>query len=286
VPTEAYIKAWKTLQEHNFVVLEGPPEMGKTAIAWMIAITLLSQGWQAIACDNPEDFFANYDEVKSQVFVADDAFGRTEYDPTRGKRWENQLHRVLHKTNKNHFLIWTSRKHILERAMQSMDLQTRTRTFPHPANVLVDASRLSIKEKALILYRHARSANFEDDIRLLVKSNAKSIVMHQFFTPERIRRFIKDVAPELLSEMRNGKLDIISQEISKAIKTPTERMTKSFRALTKSHKVLLFSLLEAGNRPKSSVVKSLYETHGAFLKEQMSFEDALDELFESFVKEN
>jgi hypothetical protein len=33
VPTSAYIKAWRILREHHFVVLEGPPEMGKTAIA-------------------------------------------------------------------------------------------------------------------------------------------------------------------------------------------------------------------------------------------------------------
>src|SRR5207237_3408167 len=31
VPTSGYDKAWVTLGEHHFVVLEGPPEMGKTA---------------------------------------------------------------------------------------------------------------------------------------------------------------------------------------------------------------------------------------------------------------
>ncbi len=39
VPTSAYEKAWRILKEYNFAVLEGPPEMGKSAIAWMIALT-------------------------------------------------------------------------------------------------------------------------------------------------------------------------------------------------------------------------------------------------------
>ena len=44
VPTRAYDRAWRVLQKHHFAVLEGPPEMGKTAIAWMIALVVLSDG--------------------------------------------------------------------------------------------------------------------------------------------------------------------------------------------------------------------------------------------------
>jgi len=56
-PTNAYHRAFEVLNLHHFVVLEGPPEMGKTAIAWTIALTQLCQGWEAIVCDEPEDLF-------------------------------------------------------------------------------------------------------------------------------------------------------------------------------------------------------------------------------------
>src|SRR5690606_10418231 len=78
IPTGPYNRAWKVLQEHYFVVLEGPPEMGKTAIAWMISLAQLSQGWSAIICNEPSEFFRSYKKEDSQVFIADDAFGRTE----------------------------------------------------------------------------------------------------------------------------------------------------------------------------------------------------------------
>ena len=37
VPTRAYNRTWTVLQKHYFGVLEGPPEMGKTAIAWLLS---------------------------------------------------------------------------------------------------------------------------------------------------------------------------------------------------------------------------------------------------------
>jgi len=95
VPTSAYNRTWRVLAKEHFAILEGPPEMGKTAIAWMIAIAQLANDWEAIACDEPADLFRSFKSEISQVFVADDTFGRTEYDPTMGAKWEKQLDRVL-----------------------------------------------------------------------------------------------------------------------------------------------------------------------------------------------
>jgi hypothetical protein len=57
VPTVVYERAWNVLREHHFVVLEGPPEMGKTAIADTIAATQLSLNWQALVCQDPDAFW-------------------------------------------------------------------------------------------------------------------------------------------------------------------------------------------------------------------------------------
>src|SRR5262249_14870949 len=50
VPTEAYERALGTLRRHAFLVLTGPPEMGKTAIARMLGLALLSDGWEVHEC--------------------------------------------------------------------------------------------------------------------------------------------------------------------------------------------------------------------------------------------
>src|SRR5207253_2122647 len=117
----------------------------KTAIAWMLALQQAAEGWEAIVCDDPDDIYSNYDREARQVFIADDAFGRTEYDVGRGKKWEQELPRVLPRLNSTHWLIWTSRKYVLERALKAIDLQSPADHFPRPAEVLVDASSLSVE---------------------------------------------------------------------------------------------------------------------------------------------
>ena len=284
VPTAAYEKAWKVLKEHHFAVLEGPPEMGKTAIAWMITLTQVTQDWGAYVCDEPDDFFRCYKAGERQVFVADDAFGRTEYDTSRGRKWEQQLGPMLNRLNQTHWLIWTSRKYILERAQRVMDLQGKATQFPDPAAILIDASQLSLEEKALILYRHARSAGLEEKAKNIIRHYARSIVESTHFTPERIRRFVTERLPDLVSEMTMGHLGMeeISAEIDMAIQNPTDRMRKSFRALPQAHKWMLISLLE-GRSLSSQSLQRLYETHCP-VREQKSFIEVLDDLSESFVK--
>ncbi len=284
-PTKPYEKAWVVLRKHYFVVLEGPPEMGKTAIAWMIALAQLSQGWQAIVCDGPEDFFRSYEADSNQVFVADDAFGRTEYDPSRTSKWEMQLERVLRRVDTKHWLIWTSRKHILERAKKRMDLQGHASAFPNPGAVLVNASSLSMEDKALILYRHARAAGLEEKAKALIKKQAKFIISDTSFTPERIRRFINEVLPELqehLGQDGNSELNVLS-EIREAIQNPTDRMRKSFKALPVAHKWLLIALLEAGHSSRLETLRKLYEK-SCPVEHMQPFDEVLDELTEAFVK--
>jgi hypothetical protein len=53
VATRAYRHAWLVLQEHGFLVLEGPPQVGNTAIAQMIALTQMLSGWDYLVCAKP-----------------------------------------------------------------------------------------------------------------------------------------------------------------------------------------------------------------------------------------
>jgi hypothetical protein len=124
-PTSSYERAWTVLVEHHFAVLEGPPEVGKSAIAWMIGLSQVGDGWEAVFCQEPKEFFEMYVPSRRQVFIADDAFGHTEYDPTRASKWEPEIELVLHCLDPEHWLIWTSRRHILERAISRMDLTGR-----------------------------------------------------------------------------------------------------------------------------------------------------------------
>jgi hypothetical protein len=285
VPTKAFDDAWEVLEKHHFVVLEGPPEMGKTAIAWMIAAVMLAQKWQAVDCDKPEDFFSAYAGDRDQVFIADDAFGTTEYDVNRGSEWGRQLHKVIPKLDKRHWLIWTSRMHILQQALQEMSLQGSAAKFPDHKEVLVKANRIENNERAIMLYRHARAAKLDEGAKSIVKKHAKGIVDNQHFTPERIRRFVREALPELQAQIVTGNLgeEDLAAAVTEAIENPTERMRKSYRQLDDEQRSVLVAMLDCERSPS---IDDLERARSRFQVPRRPIQEAISLLKEGFLQES
>lgn len=246
VPTRAYSRALNVLAAHNFVVLTGPPEMGKTAIARMILLARFTSGWDAIECRGPGDFFRLYDSDAPQAFLADDAFGSTEYRPELAMSWAADLPKILRATDYRHWLIWTSRPGPLNEGLAQLHLQDAATTFPSPGEVQVDASQLSQEEKALILYRHCKAALLEVGTADLVKAAAESIVDDPNFTPLRIQRLVNDQLPTIVDSDRRGRPRLLQAAITAGLHEVTQPMRTSFRALGEEHKQLLIAMLDAG----------------------------------------
>ncbi len=239
-PTRAYERAREVLARHRFVVLTGPPEMGKTAIAQMLALAQLTDGWEAHECSSPEQLWRVFDRNRRQVFVADDAFGSTEYRPDAAERWARALGRLLAMLDGDHWLIWTSRPAPLKAGLRRVQSERGSERFPAPGEVLVDASDLDLAEKTLILFRHAKARGASSAARELVRSSALSIVEHPHFTPERIRRFITDRLQTLPQDGSWRVRDAVGRELA----SPTQAMRTSFRALEDEHRQLLIALLD------------------------------------------
>jgi conflict system STAND superfamily ATPase len=243
-PTRAYERARAVLGRHRFVVLTGPPEMGKTAIAQMLALAYLTRGWEAHECNDPDDVWRVFDRDRAQVFVADDAFGSTEYRPDAAERWARGLGRLLAMLDEQHWLIWTSRPAPLKAGLRRVQRERGSERFPAPGEVLVDASDLDLVEKTLILFRHAKARGASGKARALLRSTALSIVEHPHFTPERIRRFVGgrlDQLPQLAGDGEARLLWMVERELA----SPTDAMRTSFRALEREHRDLLIALLDA-----------------------------------------
>ncbi len=243
-PTRAYERARTVLDKHRFVVLTGPPEMGKTAIAAMLALSCLTDGWEAHECSDPDEVWPVFDRERRQVFVADDAFGSTEYRPDAAERWARGLGRLLEMLDAQHVLIWTSRPAPLKAGLRRVQRESGAERFPTPGEVLVDASNLDLADKTLILFRHAKNRDAHGYVRALVRSAGLSIVEHPHFTPERIRRFVTDridELPGLVADDTSRLLAVVERELA----SPTDAMRTSFRALEPEHRELLVSLLDA-----------------------------------------
>jgi hypothetical protein len=280
VPTAAYDRTWKVLEKHSFAVLDGPPEMGKTAIARAVALGHVLSQWQAIECRGPDDFFAAYDEHGLQIFIADDAFGRTEFDPTLARAWERDLPRIFLRLGVKHRLIWTTRKHILQRALREMDLTGKAKLFPDPGEIIVTADDLTLEEKTRILYRHGKQAEIR--ARLAIRRTAKRVVNHPHFTPERIRRAVTEVMTPVFLDMAEREPLKADEILLKSVKDPTSRMRKSFQRLTGDHQLILVALLDAGYFPTDDV---LYTKFAALRGgSRPVFDIYLDDLIGTFVK--
>ena len=164
VPTPAWHQAVAVLREHNFLVLTGPPEMGKTAIARMLGLARLAEGWEVHECIRPEQVEACFERDRPQLFIADDAFGSTEYRPDAADHWANHLDRILRATDENHWLVWTSRPAPLRAGLRRLHRERGGERFPEPASVQVDAAALGPEEKTLMLFRHARAADLPEGL--------------------------------------------------------------------------------------------------------------------------
>jgi len=248
VPTRAYAATLQVLERYRFAALTGPPEMGKTAIARMVGLAKLSEGWEFHECIRPDQLWERFARDRPQVFVADDAFGSTEYRPDAAERWAVELDRVLQAMDERHWLIWTSRPAPLKAGLRRIHREHGVERFPQPAEVQIDAADLDVEEKALILFRHAKAAALPEAAVDAIRSYGWSIVSHEHFTPERIRRFVAGrlLQPDVLARLEAGDLEEL---IGSEIREPTAAMAESFRALAPEHRSLLIALLDVPPGP-------------------------------------
>jgi hypothetical protein len=245
VPTRAYTQALGVLERHHFAVLTGPPEMGKTAIARMIGLAALTNGWEMHECIRPDDLWSRLDRNRPQVFVADDAFGSTEYRPEAAERWAVDLDRVLHAMDDRHWLVWTSRPAPLKAGLRRIHREHGVERFPQPAEVGVDAAQLDSTEKALILFRHTKLAALPETAVRLVQLQGWRIVSHEHFTPERIRRFVGG----RLRHVAQANDANLNAAVVAEIREPTEAMAASYHALAPEQRAVLLSLLDVAAGP-------------------------------------
>lgn len=270
VPTGAYARALDAVARHHFVVLTGPPEMGKTAIARMVGLVQLTDGWEVHECTRPEQVHAAYAADRPQVFVADDAFGSTEYRPEAAERWANELDGVLRRMDERHWLLWTSRPTPLHAGLRRLHRERGLERFPDPGEVLVDAGALTIEERAHIFYRHAKPLRRE--LRKLLRSRGLGIVEHPHFTPERVRRYCADAAAAKALGA-----------IEPAFTTPTDAMRGSFDTLSGEQRDLLVAMLDQPPGPVSerALTAALRRLHPGVQRHPA---DLVDRLTDHFIR--
>jgi hypothetical protein len=224
--------------------------------------------------------------------VCDDFFGRTEYDPSRVSSWQTDLPHVIPRLNSSHWLILTTRAHLLEMAKPNLDVAGHNDQFLTLGEVLVDAGKLTTGEKARILYRHAKAAGLGRPSKDIIKRHAMRVISNPHFTPERIRRLVTSGLGTLSNGGRAHGEKEIEKRIDAAINDPTKQMRTSFRALPVRHRWLLYALLETEERTpiftmeEGTVAETLEERFERLCPQehQEAFASVAAEMSEAFVK--
>lgn len=275
VPTRAYRRALDVVRAHHFVVLEGPPEMGKTTLGCMLALAAIaSEKMEAIECRRPRDLFDIHDSDCAQIFVVDDCFGRSSYDPSLGSEWERELGSILRLLDDRHWLVLTSRAHLLNFAISILDAERRAIEQLSRARVVIDARSLSELEKAQMLYRHSKHVHLLPARSAQLKSKALGIIKDEGFTPERIRILVNRLSTET---------ELIEKLAKESLETPTESMRKSFRAIHMEHRWLMYALLEQEGQ---STRTALIESYDRLCPEdaRRPFDELAGQLNNAFIK--
>jgi hypothetical protein len=286
VSTNAYIEAVKSLDTNYFLVLTGAPEMGKTTIARMIALARHTLGWEIIECYKPDIFFSQHRPGTQQLFIADDAFGSTEYSPTRSAEWERDMDSILPNLSKERHFIWTSRPVPLHEALTKLSVHFDGGKFPDPSKIVVDASKLTRTEKALILYSHAKRANLPDDWKRVLRVYGKQLVGNRHFTPLRIELFVTQRLRhmmELLNKTPGHERSIVTEFMNAAMRDYTDYMLNSYKALSDEQRILLLSTLDLNDGAMDiSGAKKQYLKYAG--QDAKPFEEVLGEIEGHFIR--
>jgi hypothetical protein len=247
VPTAAYRRALFLLENDHTVVLTGPPEVGKTTIARILALGFMAEGWEVFDCRTPNDLLRARRPSRKQLFIADDAFGSTEYRPDIADEWAAEMETILTGVDSRHRLIWTSRAAVLKAALAEIGLKGLADDWPDPDKVEIDAGVLSIEEKALMAYRHSRAAGLSEDAKSLMRAHAPKAVEHTHFTPERIARFVRTRLPQVAALPQAERVRGFSLAVDEEMAEPTKPMRASYDRLRDEDRRILIAMLDAGS---------------------------------------
>lgn len=233
--------AIRKLESEKILIVSGPPGVGKTTLAKMVAYQYLNEGWQFYAINSMDDGFAKIDDEKPTVFFFDDFLGRIELNRQSLLERDSALSVFVKRVrrSKNARFILTSRAHIFEEARRLSDHVDDRRL--QLAKYLLDVGSYTRKIKSHILFNHLSVSGLsQSHFRSLLEGDwLAKIVDHKNYNP----RVIASISSDCLDSVDH---QVYPQYIFQALENPELIWSKPFSSLDMKSQNLLVALFFGG----------------------------------------
>lgn len=194
VQNNSFNESLSILNKNRYVIISGIPGIGKTTLARILILYLLSSNFDEFVylTDSIDEGYEYFNDEKKQVFFFDDFLGKIRFDAKNELNVDDKIVKFIDKIKKspNKILIFATREYILSQARNTFEAFNLNNI--EIAKCILDLSSYTRIIKAQIIYNHLFFANIPEDylMNLVNNENYLKLVNHKNYNPRIIETVI------------------------------------------------------------------------------------------------